>query len=64
LTDTGSGIPAELDKKIFEPYFTYGKRGGVGLGLSIAQRIVEDHGGKIEFESSDKGTTFIISIRR
>jgi signal transduction histidine kinase len=64
FSDTGSGIPKELGEKIFEPYFTHGKRGGVGLGLSIARRIVQDHRGTIEFESGKKGTTFFITIPR
>jgi signal transduction histidine kinase len=62
VEDTGSGIPAELQKKIFEPFFTHGKSlKGFGLGMSITQRIIADHGGKIELQSElGKGTTFSI----
>ena len=62
FSDTGPGIPAVLGDKIFEPYFTYGKREGVGLGLAIARSIVENHQGKITFENLKKGTKFIVSI--
>jgi signal transduction histidine kinase len=62
VEDTGSGIPEELQKKIFEPFFTHGKSlKGFGLGMSITQRIIADHSGKIELRSElGKGTTFSI----
>jgi signal transduction histidine kinase len=62
FSDTGPGIPAVLGDKIFEPYFSYGKREGVGLGLAIARSIVENHQGKLTFENLKKGTKFIVSI--
>jgi PAS domain S-box-containing protein len=56
FTDDGHGIPVELRDQVFKPFFTT-KRGGSGLGLSIAQRIVERHGGKLSLSaSSDSGT--------
>lgn len=65
--DTGPGIPAEDLPHIFERFYraeksrTRGKTTGFGLGLSIANWIVERHGGRIEVESRDgKGTTFAI----
>ncbi len=59
FTDTGTGIPEELRSKVFEPFFTSGKKHGTGLGLSIVKKIIEDHHGKIELESeTNKGTTF------
>jgi signal transduction histidine kinase len=64
FSDTGVGIPAELGDKVFKPYVTFGKRGGVGLGLTIARSIVEDHGGTIKFISGAAGTTFIIILPR
>ena len=59
ISDNGPGIPAELQEKIFRPNFTT-KSNGNGLGLAISKRIVEGSGGRIEFVSSDKGTTFHI----
>jgi signal transduction histidine kinase len=61
--DNGPGIPAELQRSIFEPFFTYGKSEGTGLGLAIAKRIVEDHGGELLLDAGEKtGTSFKISI--
>jgi two-component system cell cycle sensor histidine kinase/response regulator CckA len=62
IKDTGVGIPAEQQKKIFLPYFTT-KTKGTGLGLSGAQRIVESVGGSIDFASElGKGTVFTIAL--
>jgi signal transduction histidine kinase len=60
--DTGCGIaPADLDR-IFDPYFST-REAGVGLGLAITQRIVQDHGGEIKVQSeSEGGTTFRIDL--
>lgn len=62
VADTGKGIaPEDLDK-IFEPFFSK-KEGGLGFGLSIVQRIVEDHHGQITCQSTvGKGTTFEILL--
>ena len=58
VRDTGGGIPQEQLNRIFEPFFTTKKKGS-GLGLMIVQRIVRDHGGRIELESRvNEGTTF------
>jgi signal transduction histidine kinase len=63
FTDTGSGIPSELRERVFEPFFTYGKFQGAGLGLAIAKQIVEEHGGMIHLDSEDgKGTTFTVCL--
>lgn len=59
FSDTGSGIPDEIRGRVFDPFFTSGKRHGTGLGLSIVKRIVDDHHGRIELESDpNTGTTF------
>ncbi|MGK5088463.1 ATP-binding protein [Bdellovibrionota bacterium FG-2] len=60
VRDNGPGIPEEIRAKIFEPFFTTRKEGkGTGLGLSIVTKIVDEHKGKIELESTvGEGTTF------
>jgi signal transduction histidine kinase len=62
IGDNGIGIPAERLKHIFEPFRTT-KKGGLGLGLAISRRIIEQHGGNIQVESHpDNGTVFTISL--
>ncbi len=62
IADTGPGIPPEHLDRIFEPYFTT-KEGGTGLGLALAQRIVDAHGGAITVDSRPgKGSTFRIGL--
>ena len=62
IEDTGPGIPKDLQSNIFEPFFST-KEEGIGLGLPIAQRIVEEHGGEIRVESKvGVGTTFTITL--
>ncbi|MCZ6621367.1 MAG: ATP-binding protein, partial [Deltaproteobacteria bacterium] len=62
VADVGVGIPPENLPRIFEPYFTT-KASGFGLGLTIARRIVEAHGGTIEVKSKDRrGSLFHISL--
>lgn len=66
ITDTGCGIPRELQSRVFEPFFTTKEAGkGTGLGLAIAAQVVEDHRGTIRLESeAGAGTTFTISLPR
>lgn len=60
IRDQGTGMKPDVLSKIFEPYFTTKQR-GMGLGLSMVKRIIEDHGGKIEIESvAGKGTQVYI----
>jgi two-component system sensor histidine kinase HydH len=60
IRDSGIGIPPEDMDKLFDPFFST-KEGGIGLGLSIAHRIIDQHQGKIEVESAPrKGTLFTI----
>jgi signal transduction histidine kinase len=62
FSDTGNGIePAHLDR-IFEPFFTTKKDKGTGLGLWIAKRVAEDHGGELQVESSQAGSTFTVLL--
>jgi signal transduction histidine kinase len=63
FSDTGPGVPPELSERIFEPYFSFGKNQGAGLGLAISRQIVQEHGGKIRVASEEgTGATFIISL--
>jgi two-component system sensor histidine kinase AtoS len=60
VKDTGMGIPAERLDNIFDPFFTL-KEEGTGLGLFIAFRILQEHGGEIEVHSQlGKGTEFTL----
>lgn len=60
--DNGEGIPADYQKEIFDPFFTTRKK-GVGLGLSVSQRTINDHHGTVEVHSQiGKGTTFTIKL--
>ena len=63
FSDTGPGVPEELRDRIFEPFFSHGKREGAGLGLSIARRIVEEHAGRLWIEGGkEEGATFVLSL--
>ena len=64
IKDNGSGIPEDIQSKIFQPFFTTKEVGkGTGLGLSIVYQIIEMHHGKIEVISTiNEGTEFIITL--
>lgn len=68
ISDTGAGVPADLQNNIFDPFFTT-KQYGTGLGLSIVSKIIDSHGGKISVasrtapDSSNPGTKFTIKLR-
>jgi signal transduction histidine kinase len=62
VADTGKGIPSGIEKRLFDPFFTT-KENGIGLGLSIAARIVENHGGALQYQTQlNRGTTFGIIL--
>ncbi|MGA2246314.1 MAG: ATP-binding protein [Verrucomicrobiota bacterium] len=62
VADTGQGIPPEAQKRLFDPFFTT-KENGTGLGLSIAARIVQKHGGVLQYQTQvNRGTTFGILL--
>jgi signal transduction histidine kinase len=64
VSDTGKGIPPEVERRIFDPFFST-KESGTGLGLSIASRIIEKHGGLIQYSTQlHRGTTFTIVLPR
>jgi signal transduction histidine kinase len=63
FTDTGQGIPQELEGRLFEVFASAGKPEGTGLGLAIVKKIVDEHGGTIDYESTPgAGTTFTVKI--
>ena len=63
VSDNGPGIPEEIRDRLFQPFVTYGKPHGTGLGLTICRQFVEAHGGTIEVETATgQGTTFTIRI--
>ena len=63
ISDNGPGIAPEAIEKVFVPNFTT-KNTGAGLGLPISKNIVEGSGGKITFQTSDKGTIFYIYLKK
>jgi len=61
VKDNGSGIPDPIRERIFEPSFTT-KNSGMGLGLAIVKKIINDFNGKINYTTSEHGTSFNFSI--
>src|SRR5262249_24998591 len=62
FTDTGPGIPKEIEHRLFESFVTSGKKGGTGLGLAIVKKIAQEHGGTISVNSTPKGATFQLRL--
>ncbi|MBD3165684.1 HAMP domain-containing protein [bacterium] len=63
IADNGPGIPEEVQARLFEAFATHGKKGGTGLGLAVASRVVREHGGEIEVQSeTGAGTTFKLRL--
>lgn len=61
VSDTGHGIPAEIQSQIFDPYFTT-RSDGTGMGLALCEKIVRQHGGNIDFSTGPQGTEFRVSL--
>lgn len=61
VEDTGGGIPANILRNIFNPFFTTRKQ-GTGLGLPIVHRIVEHHRGEIEVQNTERGARFVLRL--
>ena len=56
-------MPDEIKKRIFEPFVTYGKPHGTGLGMAIVKKIIDDHNGAIEISSEiGKGTKMVLKL--
>ncbi|MBV9339322.1 MAG: HAMP domain-containing histidine kinase, partial [Acidobacteria bacterium] len=63
VSDNGRGIPASIRNTLFEPFVSLGKENGTGLGLTVAQKIVQDHGGELAVESTSRdGTVFRVTL--
>jgi signal transduction histidine kinase/putative methionine-R-sulfoxide reductase with GAF domain len=62
FSDTGPGIPKEIEHRLFQSFVTSGKKGGTGLGLAIVKKIAEEHGGTIAVQSSIRGATFKLRV--
>ncbi|HEY2380804.1 MAG TPA: HAMP domain-containing sensor histidine kinase [Terriglobia bacterium] len=57
VIDNGPGVAEPIRQKLFQPFVSYGKQNGVGLGLAIGQKIFQDHGGDASLESTEPGKT-------
>lgn len=62
FSDTGPGIPKEIEHRVFLSFVTSGKKGGTGLGLAIVKKIAEEHGGTISVRSSKRGAAFELRL--
>ena len=65
IRDSGPGVPQAIRETLFDPFVSDGKRRGIGLGLTIANRIAQEHGGRVYLEDSYAGhTTFVLALPR
>ena len=63
VADNGSGIPDPIRENLFQPFVSYGKAKGIGLGLTAVQKIMQDHGGEVSVESTGaQGTVFRLRL--
>jgi PAS domain S-box-containing protein len=63
VSDTGVGMPEDMQPRIFDPFFTTKQGKGTGLGLSVSHTLIKGHGGDIEVQSTPgSGTTFVITL--
>jgi signal transduction histidine kinase len=63
ISDNGPGIPPAIQKKIFDPFFSTKGSKGTGLGLAVARKVIEEHGGILTLQSAEgKGSTFTIVV--
>ena len=63
VSDNGRGVPHSIQKTLFEPFVSCGKENGTGLGLTVVQKIIQDHGGDVGVgRTSDQGTVSKVSL--
>ena len=63
IEDSGPGVPEEIRERLFEPFASFNKSGGTGLGLAVVKKIVEEHGGRVWEERRDlKGACFHLTL--
>jgi len=62
ISDNGPGIPAEIRDRVFQPFVTHGKKGGIGLGMAIVNNVVTAHHGNVKLETSENGTRFLAQL--
>ena len=62
ISDNGPGIPQAIRDRVFQPFVTHGKKGGIGLGMAIVNNVVTAHRGKVKLETSEKGTQFLVQL--
>jgi signal transduction histidine kinase len=61
VSDNGTGIPESIRESLFQPFVSHGKEKGIGLGLTVVQKIMQDHGGEVRVESTGpQGSTFTL----
>jgi signal transduction histidine kinase len=64
VLDTGPGIAPEIQRRLFQPFASWGKPNGIGLGLALSRQTVVEHGGDMWDESSIRGACFAFSLPR
>jgi C4-dicarboxylate-specific signal transduction histidine kinase len=57
IMDNGPGVAEAIRGRLFQPFTSYGKQNGIGLGLTISQKIFQDHGGEVCLEKTEVGRT-------
>jgi signal transduction histidine kinase len=63
IEDSGTGVGEDVVQKLFTPFFTTKSRGeGIGLGLYVSKKIIEEHGGKLEYEALEGGSRFVVWV--
>ena len=62
VSDNGPGLPEEIRDKLFVPFVTRGKHAGTGLGLAIVKRFVDAHGGTVDVDTGEQGTSFDVTL--